>query len=168
MKRFPMDIDELKYGTTITPAEIEQIMSADRTKEKEYRLKQLALKHWIERTIYKERGVRVTMECRGEALVILEHEAASRKNPSLFKRFLRGAGRAARRNRDVDPSGFAQADKNRHERNVLTHGRVLSAIRRAWREPILPITVARAQLPAAAKSDDAPAQKPTEEANAEA
>ena len=149
MSRYPMDITELKLGDTIAPATIERVMGVKTDSPQFWRAK-LQLQTFLERAWLDERGFRITIRHRGDAMIILDHSDASRENPRRFRQALAQMSRAHRRNLDVNTTDFEDADKLRHARNLEVDSKTLAAAMRARRDAIMPAPVTRDQLPPAA------------------
>lgn len=126
-ERYPLDIDAIEKGSTVTVEEMERIFQIPRT-DARFSLRTMGLKEFIQRGML-ERGQVVTVAIRRGALCVLRDEEASIYNDREARNKRLGMLRDLARLQGVDVSNIPEERRPMHERRVAVLGRYVEALR---------------------------------------
>lgn len=129
--RYPFDYDAISKGDRIEPEVIEEIVGVKR-KTYRYGLKIGGLVQQVDREL-RARGKCFTVCIRDHGISILTDAEASIYNTDRFKHCQSGLARSNVRMAEVDTSGFSEASRAKHDRQLKDQGAILSAIAAAAR-----------------------------------
>lgn len=132
-ERYPIDVDTLNKGDVISVERLEKITGRSRN-HKHFSLEVLKVKDLIRRELRAHQRVLTIVSRKGNLVVCVDAEAAT-YNHATFGAKLRQAANAHFQNMAVDTTNLDDAQRQAHERAVLTDGRVLQAANKARRDP---------------------------------
>lgn len=134
-EEYPLATDDLSKGSVVPTEVIERAFRVQRD-TKDFQLALLRASDFIARR-FRDRGevVFVTQE-RGSLRVLTDEEAVS-YGAKLFRQGVRMAAHAHARQSAADRALMSEATRAEHDRSLEVQGRMLSAMRKERRAPVV-------------------------------
>lgn len=122
-----IDFKDLQPGSVISQEQVESIVGTTRDSDPEgYAYKLMAFTDQVRREMGRPD---LTVINRSRGVAVLTHSESSTYNATAFARGLSKSRAAHRRMQGVDTEALTGAERQSHDRKVMSQSRILSAIR---------------------------------------